>query len=109
MDERPRQPDESQPGDFKTACDGGGGLVRVRLVGPPHEGRSLYIDELDLPAVIYTTSPPSRFEWWAERIHERMRTMRAGSDPDAPPVRHTLHIDPDTSEPTYRPEAISAT
>lgn len=104
MDERPRQLDESQPGDFKTACDGHSGLVRVRFVGPPHAGRSLYIDEDDLPAVIYTTGTADSFEWWPERVHARMHELQAGSPPAAPPVRHVLHVAEDTREPTFRSE-----
>ena len=104
MDERPGNVDESQPGDFKTACDGHGGLVRVRFVGPPHEGRSLYIDELDLPDVIYTTGTPAPFEWWNERIHPRMQALRAGAPPSPPPVRHTLRVAEDTREPTFHSE-----
>ena len=104
MDERPGNVDETQPGDFKTACDGHGGLVRVRFVGPPHEGRSLYIDELDLPDVIYTTGTPAPFEWWNERIHPRMQELRAGAPPSPPPVRHTLRVAEDTREPTFHSE-----
>jgi hypothetical protein len=108
VDERPRSPGESQPADFKTACDGTGGLVRVRFVGPPHEGRSLYIDELDLPAVIYTTGTADHFEWWDERIHLRMQALRAEAGADAvlvaPPVRHTLVVPEDTREPVFQSE-----
>ena len=108
MDERPRSPDESQPADFKTACDGTGGLVRVRFVGPPHGGRSLYIDELDLPAVIYTTGTADQFEWWNERIHPRMEALRAevGAEGAAavPPVRHILVVPEDTREPVFESE-----
>jgi hypothetical protein len=108
VDERPGHVDESQPGDFKTACDGHGGLVRVRFVGPPHEGRSLYIDELDLPDVIYTTGTSAPFEWWNERIHPRMEALRAGAPPAAPPVRHTLRVAEDTREPTFHSERAAA-
>jgi len=104
VDERPGNVDESQPGDFKTACDGHGGLVRVRFVGPPHEGRSLYIDELDLPAVIYTTGTAAPFEWWDERTHPRMQELQAGAPPATPPVRHMLQVADDTREPTFRSE-----
>ena len=107
MDERPGHVDESQPGDFKTACDGEGGLVRVRFVGPPHEGRSLYIDELDLPGGIYTTGASEPFEWWNERIHDRMLELRARGESAAPPVRHTLHVADETREPTFRSEALA--
>jgi hypothetical protein len=108
MDERPRSPDESQPADFKTACDGTGGLVRVRFVGPPHDGRSLYMDELDLPAVIYTTGTADQFEWWDERIQPRMETLRAEAGAAAagvaPPVRHTLVVPEDTRQPVFESE-----
>jgi len=108
MDERPGHVDESKPGDYKTACDGTGGLVRVRFVGPPHEGRSLYIDELDLPGAIYTTGVSEPFEWWSERIHDRMLELRARARSAAPPVRHTLHVADGTREPTFRSEAIAS-
>ncbi len=106
MDERPTSFDESKPADFKTACDGTGGLIRVRFEGPPHEGRSLYMDELDLPAAIYTTGTAEPFEWWNERIHDRMLELMARAEPTAPPVRHTLHVADDTREPTFRSEAL---
>ena len=99
MDDWPRHPDEPQPVEFKIACDGTGGLVRVRLIGPPHEGRSLYIDEQDLPSAIWTTATPERFEWWTDRQHEAMSRLPAGSDPKAPPVRHTLVVPEDTRQP----------
>ena len=101
MDERPRFADESQPADFKTTCDGQGGLVRVRLAGGPHAGRSLYIDELDLPRAIYTTGAGRRFEWWPERNQAWFSTLPVGSDPDAPPVRHELRVPDDTREPVF--------
>jgi hypothetical protein len=108
MDERPGSPDESQPADFKMACDGTGGLVRVRFVAPPHEGRSLYIDELDLPAVIYTTGTADQFEWWDERIHPRMQALRAQAGADAvqaaPSVRHVLVVPEDTRQPVFQSE-----
>ncbi len=108
MDERPRFPDESRPADWKTALDGQGGLVQVRLVGPPHDGRSLFMDEHDLPSVIYTTGTPDRFEWWTERAQEAMVHLPAGSDPAAPPVRHVLRVAEESRVPTFeseRPEA----
>ena len=104
MDERPRHLDESQPADFKIACDGHSGLVRVRFVGAPHAGRSLYIDEDDLPAVIYTTGTADQFEWWPERVHGRMQELRAAAPQAAPPVRHVLQVAEDTREPTFRSE-----
>jgi hypothetical protein len=108
VDDWPRHPDEPQPGEFKTACDGRGGLVRVRLVGPPHAGRSLYIDELDLPSVIWTTGTPERFEWWTERQHEHLARLPAGSDAAAPPVRHRLVVPDETREPVFKSEAAAA-
>ena len=104
MDDWPRHADEPQPGEFKTACDGTGGLVRVRLIGPPHEGRSLYMDELDLPSAIWTTATPGRFEWWTDRQHEAMRRLPIGSDPSAPPVRHALVVADDTRQPVFQSE-----
>ncbi len=101
MDERPRFEDESQPADFKTACDGRGGLVRVRITGGPHHGRALYIDELDVPAAIYTTGSGRRFEWWPEGNAGFMAGLPVASDPAAPPIRHALHVAEDTREPVF--------
>ena len=101
MDDWPRHPDESNPAEYKTACDGTGGLVRVRFVDSPHAGRSLYIDELDLPKVIYTSAGSRSFEWWNERTHELMRNLPAGSDPAAMPVRHELRVPEDTRQPVF--------
>ena len=101
MDERPRFADESSPANFKTACDGAGGLVRVRLQGGPHDGRSLYIDELDLQPAIYTSGAGRRFEWWAERIQPMMAELPIGMDPEAPPVRYELVVPEDTREPAF--------
>ena len=97
----PHHPEESHPAEYKTACDGAGGLIRVRFLDSPHAGRSLYMDEIDLPAVIYTAASGRPFEWWTERIHEHMRTLPAGSDPAAPPVRHELRVDAATRQPAY--------
>ena len=108
MDERPRFADESQPADFKTAFDGAGGLVRVRVVGGPHDGRSLFMDELDVPSVIYSTGAGRRFEWWAERIQPHMATLPVASDPEAPPVRYVLEVAEDTREPIFRAEVAKA-
>jgi hypothetical protein len=105
VDDWPRHPNEPQPGEYKTACDGTGGLVRVRLIGPPHEGRSLYIDELDLPAAIWTTGTGARFEWWTDRQQGAMSRRPAGSDPAAPPVRHRLVVPEDTRIPVFQSEA----
>ena len=101
VDDWPHHPDESHPAEYKTACDGTGGLIRARFVDSPHAGRSLYIDELDLPATIYTTAAGRPFEWWNERTHELMRELPAGSDPAAPPVRHELRIDEETRHPEF--------
>jgi hypothetical protein len=106
VDERPRFADESQPAEFKTAFDGRGGLIQVRLVGGPHAGRSLYIDELDLPPAIYTSGAGRRFEWWPERNQAYFATLPVGRDPDAPPVRHELRVPDETREPVF--EAVSA-
>lgn len=101
MDDWPRHPDEPQPGEFKTACDGTGGLVRIRLMGAPHEGRSLYIDEQDLPDAIWTTGSADHFEWWTDRQHEAISKLPVGSNPEAPPVRHRLVVADDTRQPTF--------
>ncbi len=101
MDDWPRHPDESNPAEYKTACDGTGGLVRIRIVSSPHAGRSLYMDELEMPGAIYTTAGSRPFEWWTEATHALMRTLPAGSDPAAMPVRHELRVAEDTRQPTY--------
>ena len=101
VDDYPRHPDESNPAEYKTACDGTGGLVRVRFVDSPHAGRSLYIDELELPKVIYTAAGNRPFEWWTDSTHELMRNLPAGSDPDALPVRHALRVPAETRQPVF--------
>ena len=101
MDDWPRHPNESNPAEYKTACDGTGGLIRARFVDSPHAGRSLYMDELELPAALYTTAGNRSFEWWTEETHELMRTLPAGSDPSALPVRHELRIDEATRQPSF--------
>jgi hypothetical protein len=88
-----------QPAEFKTRTDGRGGLIAVTLVGGPHDGHVLYIDELDLPASIYTTGAGRPFEWWPAAIHDHMATTAAGSDPEAPPVEYILRVPDDTREP----------
>jgi hypothetical protein len=90
-----------RPPDFKTRADGRGGLVRVRMVGEPHDGRELYIDELDLPAEIWTTPAGMRFEWWGPDIKAEMERTSVGSDPAAPAVHYALRIPPDTHEPLF--------
>jgi len=110
MDERPRPTDESQPAEFKTSVDGQGGLVRVRLAGGPHGGRALYMDELDLPRVIFTTGAGRRFEWWTERNETFYASLPVGSDPAAPPARYELRVAEETREPVFEAvtEAASA-
>jgi hypothetical protein len=88
-----------KPAEFKTKVDGRGGLVKVTLVGEPHDGRALYIDELDLPAEIYTTARADAFEWWPATIKATMDQTAIGGDPEAPPVRYVLRIPADTREP----------
>lgn len=97
-DDTPFQP---HPAEFKTSLDGGGGLVRVRFVGEPHDGRELYIDEMELPTEIYATSGQNRFEWWPGTLHEAMSQTATGSDPASPPVRYVLEVDDDTHEPLF--------
>ena len=78
-----------RPAEFKTQLDGRGGLVRVTLVGEPHDGRELFIDELDLPAEIYTTATGLRIRVVASRAqggHGSARPWRR--DPAGPPVRY---------------------
>jgi hypothetical protein len=102
MDERPIF--EPMPAEFKTACDGRAGLVKVTFVGPPHAGHALYIDEPDLPGVIYTTGTSDRFEWWTEPVHEAMAKVPAGADH----VRHELRVAEDTREPTFVSSRVSS-
>ncbi len=87
------------PSEFKTQVDGRGGLVRVRLVGEPHDGHLLYIDELELPPEIYTSPHPEAFEWWSADLKDVMERNSVGGDQDAPPVRYILRIPDDTREP----------
>lgn len=101
MDDWPRHPDESNPAEYKTACDGAGGLIRIRFVDSPHSGRSLYMDELEMPKVIYTSAGNRPFEWWTASTHELMRRLPAGSDPDALPIRHALQVLEETRQPVF--------
>lgn len=96
-----------QPGEFKTKANGQGGLVRATLVGAPHDGRALYMDELELPTELWTTGTPGAFEWWRPELREVMAALPIGNDPAAPPVRYVLRIPDDTREPIYvaEPEA----
>ncbi len=94
-----------KPAEFKTQVDGRGGLVRVRLVGEPHDGRELYIDELDLPAEIYTPGAPHPFEWWTADLRETMERTPPDRDAGAPPVRYVLRIPDDTREPLFVADA----
>ena len=94
-----------KPAEFKTKADGRGGLVRVTLVGEPHDGRELYIDELDLPPEIYTTSRPETFEWWSATVNDVMSQTALASDPATPPVRYVLRIPDDTREPLFVSDA----
>ena len=90
-----------RPAEFKTRADGRGGLIKVTLVGEPHDGRVLYIDELDLPAEIWTTPAGMGFEWWPPGVKDLMDGTAVGSDPTAPPVHYALRIPEDTDEPLY--------
>lgn len=90
---------EPRPAEFKTQVDGRGGLVRVKLVGEPHDGRELYMDELDLPKEIYTSPRRDAFEWWRADLNEVMAESALGDDPSQPPVRYVLRIPDDTREP----------
>ena len=92
---------QPRPAEFKTRLDGQGGLVRVRFVGEPHDGRELYIDEMELPSEIYATSGGRAFEWWPGTLHEAMARTATGGDPAAPPMRYVLTVDEDTQEPLF--------
>jgi hypothetical protein len=81
--------------------EGSGGLVRILLVGEPHDGHELYMDELDIPEVIYTSPAGVPFQWWPERIHELMTTTAVGGDSAAPPIRYVLRVPEDTREPLF--------
>ena len=96
MDPESPQP---RPATFKTRADGRGGLVRVTLVGGPHAGHELYIDELDLPDEIWTTPAGRRFEWWGPGVRTDVAQMTVGSDPAAPLAHYALRIPEDTAEP----------
>jgi hypothetical protein len=103
-----RMPSETpapKPEVFKTQVDGRGGLIRVRLVGEPHDGRELYIDELDLPEVIYTPAAPATFEWWPERLKDVMASTALGGASGNPPVRYVLRVPDDTREPVFVSDA----
>jgi hypothetical protein len=90
-----------RPAEFKTRVDGRGGLIKVTLVGDPHDGRALYMDELDLPAEIWTTPEGMAFEWWGPAVKELMDRTAVGSNPTNPPVHYTLRIPEDTGEPLF--------
>lgn len=90
-----------RPEDYKTTADGTGGLVRAVLDGGPHEGIELFMDELDLPAEIWTSGEGHRFEWWPSAVAETMSATALGSDPEAPPVRYRLEIPDETREPRF--------
>ena len=90
-----------RPAEFKAQVDGRGGLVRVTLVGEPHDGRELFIDELDLPPEIYTSPRTDAFEWWPSRLKGTMDQSAFGADPSDPPVRYVLRIPDDTREPLF--------
>ena len=92
-------PPEPKPAEFKTQVDGRGGLVRVTLVGEPHDGHELYIDELELPPEIWTSPRSDAFEWWPAGLKDVMERTSVGGDQEAPPVRYILRIPDDTREP----------
>jgi hypothetical protein len=98
MDDQPFVP---RPAEFKTTTDGSGGLILATLIGGPHDGHELYIDELDLPAEIWTSGQGHPFEWWPPAVREVMAGTALGSDPSAPPVRYVLRIPDDTGAPQY--------
>jgi hypothetical protein len=96
---------QHRPAEFKTSLDGDGGLVRVQLVGAPHDGRELYIDEMELPTEIFATSGDHPFEWWPASLQEAMAGTATGGDAAAPPVRYVLKVDDNTREPLFVAEA----
>jgi len=92
-------PPEPRPAAFKTQVDGRGGLIRVKLVGEPHDGHELFIDELELPPEIWTSPRSDAFEWWPAGLKDVMEHTSVGGDQEAPPVRYILRIPDDTREP----------
>ena len=96
-----QQSPQPRPATFKTRADGRGGLVRVTLVGGPHAGYELYIDELDLPEEIWTTPAGRRFEWWGPGVRADMERTMVGSDRTSPPAHYALRILKDTAEPQF--------
>jgi hypothetical protein len=90
-----------RPAEFKRKVDGRGGLVRITLVGQPHDGHELFIDEKDLPSEIYTSPRPDAFEWWPASLKDAMDRTTLGGDAAAPPVRYVLRIPDDTREPIF--------
>ena len=95
------QPPWPRPAQYKTKVDGTGGLVRVVLVGEPHDGRELFIDEKELPEEIYASPRGDAFEWWPARVKDVMARTAVGGDPAAPPVHYILRIPDDTLEPLF--------
>jgi hypothetical protein len=95
------EPQLPRPAEYKTQVDGRGGLVRVTLVGEPHDGHELFIDEKDLPAEIYASSRPGAFEWWPARLKDVMARTAPGGDAESPPVHYILRIPDNTREPLY--------
>ena len=87
-----------RPAESKTRVDGRGGLIRVTLVGEPHGGHDLYIDEHDLPAEL-DVRRRRPFEWWPPTVQPTMAATTTGQDPEAPPIRYVLRVPDDTGEP----------
>jgi hypothetical protein len=92
---------QHRPAAFKTRLDDQGGLVRVPLTGGPHEGRELYIDEMELPPSIYATRDRAAFEWWPESLQAAMAGTALAGDPAAPPIHYLLVVDDATREPRF--------
>lgn len=90
-----------RPAEFKTRVEGRGGLIKVTLVGDPHDGRALYIDELDLPPEIWTTPAGMAFEWWPPGVKDLMDVTAIGSNPTKPPIHYRLRVPEETGEPLY--------
>jgi hypothetical protein len=75
------------------------------MVGEPHDGRELFIDEKELPPEIYTSPRPDAFEWWPASLKDAMDRTALGVDADAPPARYVLRIPDDTHEPLFISDA----
>jgi hypothetical protein len=92
---------QPRPAEYKSSMDGLGGIVRVPLEGGLHAGRELFIDQTEVPPVIFATPRVEPFEWWPARLSDAMAATALGGDPAAPPVRYVLRVSDETLEPRY--------